>query len=279
LPGICVFAFNDNSSSFAITTSTGTYAVKGLNSGSYTVAYSSCLRAGHYAGQTRPGRIRVTSPHAVTGINAALVPGASIAGTVLAGRDSPVGQPAVCVDVVAAGGGAVQGVVGFAETGHGGRYAVGGLAAGTYKVFFGDPSCAGGVEGLVPQWYDGKHTRAAATAVVVAQGQARTGVNATLAADGTITGTVTGPASTPLAGICVIARPRQPGRPVYAVSHGGYTLTGVPPGKYVVEFRAGCGAQGYATQWWNDSPSPAGATVIVVTAGQSSTGIDASMRK
>jgi hypothetical protein len=202
------------------------------------------------------------------------VPGASISGTVLGGQGSAVGQPTVCIDVVAAAGGAF---VAFGETGHGGRYAVSNLAAGSYRVFFGDPACSGGVQGLVPQWYDGKHTRIAATSVVVTQGQSRTGVDATLAADGTVTGPA--PASTPLAGVCVIARPLHGTKPIYAVSHGGYSLTDVPPGRYVVEFVAGCGASGLAPQWWDDALSRAGATVIAVAAGHVTTGIDASMRK
>jgi hypothetical protein len=276
--GICVFAYNQNSFDYSITTATGRYAVKGLNSGRYRVLFSGCRRDETYADVTRTGFVQVISPKTATGINEALVPGASISGTVLGGQGSPVGQPAVCIDVVAAAGGAI---VAFGETGHGGRYTVSNLAAGSYQVFFGDPACSGGAQGLVPQWYDGKHTRIAAATVVVTQGQARTGVDATLAADGTITGTVTGPApaSTPLAGVCVIARPLRGPKPIYAVSHGGYSLTDVPPGRYVVEFVAGCGASGLAPQWWHDSLSRAGATVITVTAGQTTTRIDARMRK
>ena len=106
-------------------------------------------------------------------------------------------------------------------------------------------------------------------------------MDATLASDGTITGTVTGPApvTTPLAGVCVIARPLHGTEPIYAVSNGDYTLADVPPGRYVVELVAGCGASGFAPQGWHDSSSPVGATVIAVSAGQVTTGIDARMRK
>jgi hypothetical protein len=274
--GIAVEVYNHSSYGLAFTSRTGDYVVTGLNSGSYRVFVFS-FRGGPYATMTRPGSVHVVAPKAVTGINVALVPAGLIAGTVLSGSPVPVGQPAVCVAAFAAGGGFPAG---GAETGHGGHYAIGNLAAGTYKVLFGYRACAGGAEGLVPQWYQGKRTRASATTIVVRQGQVSAGLNATLARDGTISGTVTGPApaSAPLAGICVIARPLNKTSPVYAVSSpSGYTLTGVPPGRYLVEFKSGCGTAGFATQWWHDAGSRAGATVLVIAAGQTTSGIDATM--
>jgi len=200
-----------------------------------------------------------------------------ISGTVFSGSPAPLSESGVCVDVVPVPGGPL---FGGALTGRGGRYAIGNLAAGTYKVLFGGRTCPGGAEDFVPQWYHGKHTRASATTIVLRQGQVRAGVDATLARDGTISGTVTGPApgSAALAGICVIARPLNKASPVYAVSGaGGYTLSGLAPGRYLAEFKSGCGTDGFATQWWHDSGSRAGATVIVIKAGQTTAGVDATM--
>ncbi|HEX9031533.1 MAG TPA: carboxypeptidase regulatory-like domain-containing protein, partial [Streptosporangiaceae bacterium] len=276
--GACAVAYRNGLYAFATTSDNGDYTIKGLSSGSYHVSFSGCRRSTPYAGATRPGLVRVISPGKVTGIDEALVLAGSISGAVLGGLPTPVAEPGICVDVVAAADGAL---VAFAETGLGGRYLVGHLAPGTYQVYFGDPFCPGGTEGLVPQWYDGKHTRAAATSVVVQPGKASVGVGATLLADGTIAGTVTGPApaSTPLTGICVIARPLNGTSPVYAVSDGGgYSLTGVRPGRYQVEFQSGCGATGYAAQWWNGASSAAGATVITVAPGAVTAGISAAMQ-
>jgi len=274
--GIAVEVYNHSSYGLAFTSRTGDYLVSGLNTGSYRVFVFS-FRRGPYAYVTRPGSVHVVAPNAVTGINVALVPAGVISGTVLSGSPVPVGQPAVCVAAFAAGGGLPAS---GAETGHGGHYAIGNLAAGTYKVLFGYPACGGGAEGLVPHWYDDKSTRASAATIVVRQGQVSAGVDATLARDGTISGTVTGPApaSAPLSGICVIARPLNKTSPVYAVSGAsGYTLTGLRPGRYRVAFRSGCGTTGFAGQWWDGSRNPAGATVLVIKAGQVQTGIDAAM--
>jgi hypothetical protein len=158
----------------------------------------------------------------------ALVNGGSIAGTVLGGRSAKP-ERGVCVDVLTADRGSF---VNWAVTRRGGRYVVPNLPAGRYKVFFGDPSCLDPPGGLAPQWYNGQHTKAAATVVVVRPGQATNGIGATLRSDGMISGMVTGPApaDTSLPGICVAARPLSGARPVVAVSQAsGYRLTGLVP--------------------------------------------------
>jgi hypothetical protein len=172
--------------------------------------------------------------------------------------------------------------VNWAVTRRGGRYVVPNLPAGRYKVFFGDPSCLDPPGGLAPQWYNGQHTKAAATVVVVRPGQATNGIGATLRSDGMISGMVTGPApaDTSLPGICVAARPLSGARPVVAVSQAsGYRLTGLVPGRYLVEFQSGCGTSGYRTQWWQDAGTRAAATVVRVAPGATSAGIDASLRR
>jgi len=118
--------------------------------------------------------------------------------------------------------------------------------------------------------------------VVVRPGEATNRIDATQLSDGEIFGTVTGPApaATALPGICVTATPLSRGRPVLAVSQAsGYHLTGLVPGKYLVEFQSGCGTSGYRTQWWQDAGTRAAATVVRVAPGATSAGIDASLRR
>ncbi|HEY2080004.1 MAG TPA: carboxypeptidase-like regulatory domain-containing protein, partial [Streptosporangiaceae bacterium] len=107
-------------------------------------------------------------------------------------------------------------------------------------------------------------------------------IDATLQPDGQITGTVSGPAASPLAGICVTAVPQASGSlPVVAVTRasGGYTLADLLPGDYKVRFSPGCGATGYATQWYDDAPSHSAATPIPVGAGQTQSAINATLSK
>jgi len=69
-------------------------------------------------------------------------------------------------------------------------------------------------------------------------------------------------------------------RPEIAVSgpNGGYSLVGVQPGRYKVEFSSGCGDAGFRTQWWKDSGSAGAATVLAVGVGANVTGIDAALK-
>jgi hypothetical protein len=146
-------------------------------------------------------------------------------------------------------------------------------------VLLGDPSCTSGPAGLAEQWYDGAISRAAATTVAVTAGHVHENVNAALGTDGTITGSVTGTANAPLTGICVSAIPTARYlSPVYATSSGGtYTLSGLAPGRYRLEFQSGCGATGWAAQWWKDAGSRKTATVLSVVPGSVLNGINAAM--
>jgi hypothetical protein len=60
---------------------------------------------------------------------------------------------------------------------------------------------------------------------------------------------------------------------------GNYDLGPVNPGRYLVEFSSGCGATGYATQWWRGAQSPGKATVVVVSSRVTRSGIDATMAR
>lgn len=45
---------------------------------------------------------------------------------------------------------------------------------------------------------------------------------------------------------------------------GQYALADLAPGRYKVEFTAGCGDKSYATQWWDDAGSARSAKTITV---------------
>ncbi len=121
----------------------------------------------------------------------------------------------------------------------------------------------------------------------VVSGSDTAGIGATLGGDGTITGVVTTLSHKPVAGECVTASPVNPvsdplfgavPRPVVAISSGSYVLTGLAPGKYIVEFSTGCGASGFRTQWWHNASSAGKATVITVPASATINGISATLR-
>jgi len=279
--GICVTAFAAAGFAFggARTDARGDYRVRHLESGRYHLFFGSC-RGNRYAYQMRPGAVQVRAPHAVRGINFAVELAGSISGAVLGATPAPAPRRGVCVSAVPMS--AISVSYGFAVTARGGRYLIGGLAAGRYKVYFDPVGCGIATQPFAPQWYNGQTSRSAATPVTVSAGGATTGIGATLLSDGTISGTVTGPApaSPPLTGVCVEAAPfgGNPSRPVYTVSEAGsYTLTGLRPGTYLVIFTSGCGATGYTRQYWPAASSSGTAKVITVAPGAATTGIDAAM--
>ena len=176
------------------------------------------------------------------------------------------------------------GSFGFETTARNGSYTATGLAAGKYQVLFNDPSCQFGVPQFAAQWYNGQPTQATAATVTVSVGATKGGIDASLQPFGAISGTVTGPGSTPVARECVTAIPVGKDfagtlPPEFAVTTktGGYSLGGVQPGTYKVKFSVGCGDSGFATQWWHDASSASAATVITVGSGAIVIGIDAAL--
>jgi hypothetical protein len=186
----------------------------------------------------------------------------------------------VCVQAYPAAAG---GLGSFAETSYNGHYVVQDLRAGRYKVYFNTgPTCDNGFAPVIPQWYRHAASRAKATSVTVHAGRNTRRIDVRLAVSGGISGRITSAASgAPLAGICVRAIPKSRRRTVSFTSSTAdrYSLIGLTPGLYTVKFSSGCGASGYATQWWHHKPSAATATVITVRADTTRTGIDATMSR
>lgn len=289
LAGACVEAVDATTQSVGIAGSdrTGRYSITGLSTGSYQVTFFPCQARSKLASFTRPAPVPVTAPAAVTGISARLAAAGSISGTVL-GTAAATPQAGVCVVAIPLN---PTDSYGYALTGKHGNYDLRGLGAGKYQVYVGDPFCFNPFAGAdyAPQWYNDQPTQATAAKVTVAAGTATTGIGATLALDGGISGTVTDASHAPVAGECVTADPvdatpdplaGQTLHPAIAVtgSDGSYSLVDLPPGKYTVEFSTGCGDSGYATQWWQDATSASSATAVAVPATTTVTGIDATLQ-
>jgi hypothetical protein len=258
----------------ATTNKAGRYDLTGLNSGRYELEFYPCDEGSATLAETLlPGLVTVRAPHATTGVNAALPLGGDITGTVLGGSPATA-QPSECAEAEEVNGLAAN----AATTGANGEFTIMNLPAGEYQVDIGG---CGIVGNLAPQWYQDAPTSADATIVSVSGGKATALASVTLSTNGAVTGTVTGPSHAALAGICVTASSALLQQPVVAVSgaSGAYTLFGLAPGNYRIEFSSGCGASGYRTQWWDAKKSAATATTVTVAAATSTTGINATMQK
>jgi hypothetical protein len=163
-----------------------------------------------------------------------------------------------------------------AQTDSAGEYHVEGLPAGTYKVDF---TPAFGSE-FVGQFFEKVSTFAAATPVTVSDGATTTGIDAQLVKGATVSGTVKAEGAA-LAGAEVIVFPIGLGEPSFigfatSKADGSYSVAGVPPGEYAVEFEPGQG-QNLVPQFWEAKESFAQATPVPVSGETAVPGIDANL--
>ncbi len=285
---ICVAASSTTGDYYgsARTDASGDYTIIGLASGSYDVEASDC------SGSTRddlptyygaPTAVSVTVGQASSGINIQMNPGTSISGTVYGGSGTSTPVDNVCVYVYEASD---HDEIGFAETASNGTYTVAHLTPGTgYLVWF-KPSCYGETSSqYVAQWYDGAATEAAATTVTPTVASPSIAINANLVVGASISGTVYGGSgtSTPVANVCVYVydASNESDEVGFAetASNGTYTVDQLTPGTgYLVEFNPRCyTTSSYAIQWYDDAASAAGATAVVPTSTNPSSGIDANL--
>lgn len=275
IPGIRVAAqYPDGSeASWTSTDPDGRYVLAGLAAGTYSVHVddpnnlyvSSVLEVTVEAGQ------------AASGTDVTLHTGASISGTVTDASSASVGLAGICVSA--------QGADFYghrATTDSNGHYSIGGLAAGTYTVQFDD--CASGK--YASQWFDGQSTALSAQAVVLTDGQAKAGVDAALELGGEISGKVTAAATGAAApDVCVSVYPATSanaplsfGTGVSTGPQGDYLIKGLAAGSYLVKFDpCGAGVGDLTPQWFENSPSQQGATLVTVTAGGVRSGTDGAL--
>jgi hypothetical protein len=278
--GMCVYAqstsqFLDSGSS--VTNKAGRYVIGGLNSGRYELEFVPCDPNSDLAATLLSRTVQVTAPGRTNGVNAVAQVAGSISGQLLG--DSPVvAQPGICVDALEISGELETSAV----TGQDGSFTLTNLPAGRYVVYLNDSGCAETPTDLASQWYPAAATGQSATVVTVAAGKVTALSSVTLPPDGGIAGIVTSAASSPLSGACVIATPSVPGSlPIYGVTRGsgGYSILGLQPGTYQVEFSSGCGISGYRPQWWQNKNSAGQVNLVTVKSGATTKGISATLRK
>ncbi len=269
LAGICVRAmakvsygtktehFSFYLQSDAKTGNGGRYAIRGLPSDFHPVSWQllftvGCGNGGNYAPQwwrDESSARKATVLHAkpdgatLTGIDATLTEGGSIAGVIRGRSASGPGIRGACV--VATGLNGQEGVTIRVLTGDGGRYVLHGLGSGDYDVAF-SPCNAGNYLGA---------SYGKITAVV---GTTRA-VSGFLPAGAAITGTVTSSQGghAKLAKICVDVSKADSGILQFATTAatGRYTVDRLPHGTYYVGLE-GCGNSGsYAPQFYRAGAS------------------------
>jgi hypothetical protein len=284
---VCVTAYGSTSSFTATTNSLGSYTISNLPADNYIVEFdpscagtvSSTLAIQWYFDQPDIGQAASVSvgTGSVTGVNAALEGASSISGTVTNASSAAV--PGVCVYLYTSDG--LRYLTVNVVTAANGSYTFNNLQAATYKVFF-DPTCTETISNspYAFQYYSDEPDFGQASSITFSGPTTRTGVNASLAAGASISGTVTAPGAVNNAGVCVIAY-GGPGAYFEGVAGtnaaGTYELTNLPADSYRVAFDPSCEglqATDFGIGWYNGQASVASATIQTLSAGQALSGIN-----
>jgi Carboxypeptidase regulatory-like domain len=267
----------------AKTRANGEYTLSGLAAGKYTVEFSSPSESAlNYVTQyyrnkssfSQAEPVTVAEAETISGINAELEEGGRIAGrAVAASSGAPVEGILVCAFTQS---NEELGPGGCATTNANGEYTVSALPPGEYVVGFMSFATRG-VE-YVTQYFNDKASPTEASLVRVTPKATAGNVDAALIAAGQINGKVTSAATgAALNGAKVCALLASTGTlAVCTVSGTGgvYTLGGLAPGEYKVEFAAGTR---YLKQYYNDQYTLAEAQVLNIAAGGLATNINAAL--
>lgn len=206
----------------------------------------------------------------VTGIDAHLLVGATISGTV----DAAGSPDAPLAGAIVIATGRNSETYASATTDADGNYTLSALPPDSYTVLFQSPD--GGT--YAPQYWQNANSSAQATPVVVTD-QAVAGINGDLVAGASVSGTIYAPGSPTvgLAGAQVALYEAAGGGPVangQTDDQGKFTVANLPPGSYSVSISPPFGSNAVDIEWWGGSFIQTGAQTLTLTAGQALTGID-----
>lgn len=150
------------------------------------------------------------------------------AGSVSGRVTLPDGSPAQSISVsVSTSDGQPVGSTDYPSTDADGRFHVGGIPAGEYRV------CFYPIVGYSHECWDDAEGLDAATPVVLVDGEARTGIDAVLDPLASVSGSVTGPDGAPVAG-AEVTLSSATGLATTTLADGTFTITDVPRGSWAV---------------------------------------------
>ena len=259
------------------TDASGNYSIGGLATGSYRVhvnATAQDVPIQYYDGSaTAEGAtaVPVTDSFETGGIDFIIPTAGSITGTVTDGSSTAIAGAEVWAARFDSGSGG-RGAV----TDSSGIYTIVGLAQGQYRVqaFAGD-------QGFASEYYLNAAAFDSATPVFVTSSNTTTAINFTLAASGSIAGTVTeANGVTPIAGVHVFANGYDThggGNGTTTDGQGNYIIPGLAAGDYRV--RAVPNDPGTVGEFYEDKGDWAEAERVTVNSGATTSNIDFSLKQ
>ncbi|HEX4115658.1 MAG TPA: carboxypeptidase-like regulatory domain-containing protein [Solirubrobacteraceae bacterium] len=270
----------------------GEYSITGLPAGSYKVYFYDCGSTRNDLPQYYDGAgtanaaslVVLSAGGAQAGINATMQPATTISGHVYGTSDTSTPLQGICVEALPTNG--ESELYGQVDTSADGSYTIDHITPSTeYRVYFRD---CNDPEHYLSQYYDGA-SYSSATILTPTVASPATGIDAHMEKGASISGTVSDAEGKPITtrDICVT---------VYAASYddysendygsaatdssGNYTVGGLAPGSYDVEF-ADCdydGTRNDRPQYYDDQANGGSAEPVTLTAEEEETGIDASLQ-
>jgi hypothetical protein len=277
----------DEGQSCADTSATGEYTIRGLRAGSFRVAFFPGygeVETGVFgtrnlvyqywdnrasAAEAEP--VSVSTDATTSGISAAMRKGAIISGAVSdATTHTGIEDVGVCAFEVGESEPRA-----CASTNTNGKYAIGGLPTGSYKVRF-TPEYG---DSHGKQFYSGKASLSSADPVSVTEGSTTSGINAELPELGKISGhvsAVSGGGSLENIQVCAEPIHYEVGSFQCASTNasGNYTIASLPEDAYVVHFSGGLD---HVSQYYSGKSSYSEAQRISVANGATTPGINAEL--
>lgn len=268
----------------AETNSAGEYQVKGLDDGTYRLAFNDWQEdylfeyyedATEFANATD---LSVSVGQTVTNIDAQLNDAGSISG-VIRGADGELLTDAVAYVYRYNQNETLWEGINYAYTNSAGAYTINGLDSGNYRIRFRDYFGEN-----LSEYYQDAADIESATDVSVTAGQTTTGIDGDLAKGGSITGVVRDIEGNPIENKTVVAYQYNADDEEWQVinynrtaSTGEYEIKGLHSGSYHLYFSAGWTA--YLSQYYDNATEIESATDIEVTAGQATAGIDVELER
>lgn len=277
------FAGSGDGAGGASTSANGQFTVTGLTPGSYRVCFfpttettgqsptgylPGCYRQQPYGYGDTGTPVTVSAGKLTSGLVDYLPVAGAIAGRVTDSAGHGIAGVSVSSYDPADPGAISHGAI----TGADGRYTVTGLSAGSYQVCFYSQAATGpSTTGYLDECYDNQPPYSdSATPVPVRLGHTSTGIDASLATGGAITGHVTDTSGTGVADISVSVFGAGFGYDS-SDSSGGYSLTGLPTGSYTLCFDGTYTVSATAPYGYTNSCAGDHWLTVDVRAGQTTT--------
>jgi len=294
LPNVCVAAHDSSGESvnFAISDSNGDYTLPGLETGNFRVEFFSgdyrinsfsCNGANvldeFYDDETTLAAatpVSVTDGFDTPDVDAQLATGGSISGRVTVAPSFP--ESGICVGAYDSDGD--QAAVG--RTDSNGNYSLIAMETGDYRIQFEGCEDDGNVFG---EFYPDKEDLDHATPVSVTAGSNTPDVNVQLDRGGSISGTVEDGLTGGYCDLSIEASGSGRSQFFSELFYNGdptdYTIHKLRPGDYLLRFSQGCVGsvpfgfpRSQLVEYFNDKQDPSDATLVSVTAGSATTGIN-----